>query len=80
MCHLLWLFIPTKSNPIIFQVLPKQSYEEDEEESVNAPWFDRWLPRTAAIRELGERGMMSLLGWERLRRTMKAQRCLEMVT
>lgn len=35
---------------------------------VNAPWFDRWLPRAAAVRELGERGMMSLTGCERLGR------------
>lgn len=40
----------------------------------NAPWFDRWLPRSAAAGELGERGMMSLTGWERLRRTPRARR------
>lgn len=34
--------------------------------SMNAPRFDRWLPRAAAVRELGERGMMSLTGCKRL--------------
>lgn len=46
---------------------------------VNAPWFDRWLPRAAAIRELGERGMMSLTVGERLRRR-KALELLKVVT
>lgn len=46
---------------------------------MNAPWFDRWLPRAAAIRELGERGMMSLTVGERLRRR-KALELLKVVT
>lgn len=46
---------------------------------VNAPHFDRWLPRAAAVRELGERGMMSLTGLERLGRR-KAPELLEVVT
>lgn len=43
---------------------------------MNAPRFDRWLPRAAAVREVGERGMMSLTGGEK----KKALELLEVVT
>ncbi len=47
------------------------------EEAVNASWFDRWLPRAAAVGELGERGMMSPSDWGRPRGTKAPPELLE---
>lgn len=68
-----------RKNHLPHDALTSRMYESVEE-PLNASWFDRWLPLTATIRKVGERGMMSLPGRGRLRRTMKGRGLLEMVT
>ena len=70
-CHVSVFFFHNLFWRIFVQVSHKRLDARALEESVNASPFDRSLPRAAAIRELGERGMMSLTGWGRLRRTIK---------